>query len=423
VPPVGTFADRTFYNQSAVVLTAGMMNATFAHPTDPGATPPTGNIVYTITQAPSSYYVGRNPVGTTLSPRMSPFTVTANYVGDANYLLATVSAVFRDVVQYTPTAPGGLDQRLLGPTSFGVSWQGCGGFPAQISPAFSFDVSLDNGATTHLTVTDSLSAVVNGRNPSTTYVVRVRGRDEFGNVSGWSDPLSLTTLAAGMMPIATSSWIATTDSGLLDEVIDGGTPAFSYSEGTRSTEYVTYTTWIETWIYIPGFSYSDGGYYSEGGYDYYVPGQWMPDWEMVEETVEVEVLTPVFQFVAEPGYDYRIARRIARGNGGVVIQPVWESVLTQWEPADGQGGIHSWFPSYPWSEPEYFTFPFVLVRYGFAPGGCVVNLPRHGRCSHSRGKWQCWGNTEVARWNHREGRYRFEHDGHGHLSRRCERHD
>jgi hypothetical protein len=421
--PDGTFTDHTFAPTGAIshYITQGMLDAVFRHPSNPNAVQPNPNLIsYSITQGISpSAPTGTNPVGKYLTQWFSPITITASYPGDNYYSPASVHAVYRINTVYAPSAPTGLRQVLSGATSFSVVWNKCTGIPQYLYPIFSYDVSIDNGESTYVTVTDPLTAVINNLTPNTTYSVVVRGRDDFGNVSGWSAPLTVTTLAAGAPAGYTAQWIDVNGDGLLDEVIDAGTPVFNHLVDSVSTVWATYTQYTLNFARIPAFSYADG-YYSDGeGGNYGVSGQWLSYWTVGSVAEEIPVVTPRFEFVVEPGYQYQIGRLVLKPDGSRTIVPVEGSVPTAWtpiiDPGYDLGGAHIWLPSEPMAEAAYHIFPFVLVRLalpGNTPGDDQIfdweweDIPGYPASRTWDGVtiepdfpnwgWQGWPNTWIA---------------------------
>lgn len=376
--PTMTFNDQTFVNESIRYISPYMLAASVTGtPGSPPAITGASAISYRITQGVVSAPTGSIPLGKYLTPWYSPITITATYPGDANYVAATTPAVFKILVQYTPSAPSGLRQVLIGPTSFSIEWQYSSGLPNLGIFPDTYDISFDGGAAVATTVSSGRNtAVFNHCAPSTTYNLVARGRDAFGNQSAWSAPLAVTTLAAGTTATYTPRWFDVNGDGLLDEVIDAGTPVLTHFVGEESSVSVTYDTWVQHWSYVPGYSFH-GDYYADGsGRIYYVAGGWVQTWEEEEETISVPIVRPVFRFVAEGRYDYKIGRLRAGADGRSVFDSV-VSIAVE----DLLVGVNEWWPDNFWSEPAYYTLPFVLVRQSFAPGGCVLNLPGIGAVS------------------------------------------
>ncbi len=360
--PVLTFPYRTFTNEFIKYITLDMLNATVTGvsglplPMTTGASA----ITYKIKTGAGSVGApaGSNPLGKYLTPAYSPITITASYPGDNFYAAVSVDAVFTDEVVYTPTAPADVRQVLTSSSGFSLTWKSSGGAPPKIGPNFNFEISLDGGATVFTTITTGrLSAVIDGRPANTTYQVVLRGRDEFGNESAWSAPLPVTTLASGMAPVTNSQWIELSDHGLKDEVIDAGTAAFFHEEGARTSQSVTYTDWVQYWSYIPGFSYTGSSYTDGYGGTYFVPGQWVYEWVVEEQEILIPLVRPLFHFVAQPGYDYRVGRLFRRTNGDFVFNEIFSV-----DSDHTIDGINAWWPTDFWSEARYYAVPFVLVR-------------------------------------------------------------
>lgn len=368
--PSMNFSNQTYLNEHIRYITPGMLAATVTGVAGGVAPVTTGGsaVTYRITQGTVSAPTGSNPLGRYLTPWYSPITVLATYPGDANYEAATKSAVFEILVRYTPSTPSALRQVLIGPNSFSVEWQRSTGEPnTGISPD-TYEISFDGGATIAKSVTSGQnSAVFNGYTPSTTYHLTVRGRDAFGNVSGWSAPLTVTTLAAGTTATYTPRWLDVNGDGLPDEVIDAGTSVFSHFVGEESTVDVTYSTWALDWSYIAGLNFNGSYYYDGYGGIFYVPGPWIPTWEEVEETISVPVVRPVFRFVAEAGYGYRIGRLSTRSNGQIVFSEVYS--ITGDETV---AGINEWWPPEMMAQSAYFTLPFVAVRLSRGLGSVAI---------------------------------------------------
>ena len=198
----------------------------------------------------------------------------------------------------------------------------------------------------------------------------VRGRDQFGNVSAWSDLAALTTSASGADPSAPSRWIDLNDDGLADEITDAGSRWFDHVITEKSFVPVTYNQWVKVWSYIPSYTYTTGRYSDGFGQTYYVPGDWVTEWSDEDETVEIPVVRPEFSFVADPGYDYRVGRLTRRTNGVYIFGEIFS--LDHGHTIDG---INNWTPSDFWSETRYYGLPFVLVRTSSAPAGSILTLP------------------------------------------------
>jgi chitodextrinase/lysophospholipase L1-like esterase len=108
--------------------------------------------------------------------------IIAKLVGDREYELGWISLVDTTA----PSAPTSLAASTTGATSFTLSWAAA---TDNLSVA-SYDVYIDGALKTTTTAT---SATITGLSGTTTYAATVKAKDDAGNVSAASTPLSVTT--------------------------------------------------------------------------------------------------------------------------------------------------------------------------------------------------------------------------------------
>ncbi len=376
--PVLVYPEQVFTNPQFgyVTLTANQVSKAEISGL-PGLPPPTGQIRYVVTQAGGGYAANSSPVGRFLGISNSPLPITAIYDGDGTYAGVSATAPFRVAFTYEPTAPSEVRVGLLGPDSFSLNWLSSGGVPAGAGVALQFDISLDGGLSVAATVTTGkLSAVFNGRTASTTYSVAVRGRDQYGNQSGWSSPITVTTLAPGAAPSYVARWFDVNGDGLDDEIIESNSPVFTHSPGDADDIEITYTEWAQTWAYVEGYTIFGNRYQDGVGRSYYIPGQWVPQWTEEIATVSVPRVRPIFQFQAQTGSDYVIGRVAKRTVGGQTVDaliPIFSI------PSDEtSAGITTWEAESAWAEARYYSIPFVLARISKPMNGVRIALPAAG---------------------------------------------
>ena len=375
--PVLTVKNESVENQAFLPITQAMIPVNAVAPAA-GLPAPTGTIRY------SAYRVivpqiSHNPLtpatfGAGLRQVDRQLSVTATYLGDANYLPVTKTVVFENRDTLPPVFPvdgAGVTPLLLAPTSASLRWNAA----TDASAGVLYDISVDGGISVYagaggLTAPE---AVLKNLTASTAYQVVLRARDTLGNPPGpWSAPLTVTTPSAPPTASTDSTWRDLNGDGLADEIIPNEvTPTrstrFNYFALPEQDRTLTFSEWVLDFIYVPGYSYSlpGGNFYTTASpTDGYLVGldSFMPIWSEEIQTVTLAQVMPVFQFVAEPGYAYSVNRELTRADGTKLYPRIF--LPTLWEALGSVAIVHEWSPGGPWLEQSYDAFPHVLVRYG-----------------------------------------------------------
>lgn len=125
-----------------------------------------------------------------------------------------------------PTTPTNLHVTAVSPTSVSLAWS-----PSTDNSGSFFYVLYANNAVVANAPMTATTTTLTGLNPSTTYTIRIRARDQALNWSGFSNPVTVTTLAANTQPAApvlSASSVGPTHISLSWTTPANGAPPFRY---------------------------------------------------------------------------------------------------------------------------------------------------------------------------------------------------
>ena len=304
--------------------------------------------------------------------RFSPAVVTATFLGDANYLPATLTATYSLTDTEPPSSPTNLHQVLVAATSFSLEWN-----PSTDNSLVKYyEISVNGGAqllSTQAAILNGTASppiiVVNGVAAGVTHTAKVRAVDWFNTPSSdWANAPALTVTTPIAPPSTTtgSRWRDVNGDGIADELITGNTPdVFYYDVAETSSQTVTFESWTLDFFVMVGLNLGDG-------LNFFASGWWIPVPDY--DSTTVNTVRPYFQYLAEPGYDYSLVREVTTPGTTPPDTKVYRIHNAPWLTGVSVDGIREWIPASPWAEEAFFAFPTVLARYGLPAGGIQLDL-------------------------------------------------